>query len=192
VALPAFARRSQCYCAPCCCGVRRPPRTITMTVSPARRNHSSKPAAAACGGLVGQRDGQTDRQTDGWKPGSCIDVAPHTKRAVPLKRCMIKLLRTGQHHRFNFILLKAINSHYFSYTAVGFIKMMIVAFFCQFCNFFVILFRSFVFFSFSSLFSSFPHCSFPFYTVFLDSVYEQFRYPDASLRSINQSINLFI
>jgi len=33
-------------------------------MSPARRAHSSKPAAAACGGRVGQIDRRTDGRTD--------------------------------------------------------------------------------------------------------------------------------
>ena len=84
-------------------------------------------------GTDGRTDGQTDR--DGWKPDSCIDLAPHIMRAVPQKHCVIKLVRTRQHHRFNFILRKATNSHYFSHTAANFTKMMFMAFFCQFSNF---------------------------------------------------------
>jgi len=62
VALPAIARR--------CCSNR--------SISPARRAHSSKLVAAACGGRIGQTDRQTDRRTDGRTPDSCIDPAPHT------------------------------------------------------------------------------------------------------------------
>jgi len=42
--------------------------------------HSSKPAAAAWSGRMGQtdRDGQTDGRTDGRTPDRCIDPAPHT------------------------------------------------------------------------------------------------------------------
>ena len=50
--------------------------------------------------------------------------------------------------------------------------MMIVAFFCQFCNFFVILFRSFVFFPSPPSFLHSPIVLFLLlYRVFLDSVY---------------------
>ena len=64
VALPAFARRTQ--------------QSIDI---PVRRAHSSKPAAAACGG----RMGQTVRRT----PDRCIDPM----RAVPVKEyCHVMLL----------------------------------------------------------------------------------------------------
>ena len=45
-------------------------------ISPGRRTHSSKPAAAACAGrMMGRTDRQTDRRTlDGF-----IDFAPHTR-----------------------------------------------------------------------------------------------------------------
>ena len=47
-----------------------------------RRAHSSKPAAAACGGRMGQTDKRTDGRTDGRTPDSCKDSAPHTMQAV--------------------------------------------------------------------------------------------------------------
>jgi len=51
------------------------------SISPAGGALSSKPAAAACGGRM---MGRTDRQTNGRTPGSFIDPAPHTIRAVPI------------------------------------------------------------------------------------------------------------
>ena len=67
VPLPAIARR--------CCSNR--------SISPARRAHSSKLVAAACGGRIGQTDRQADRQTDRRTPDSCIDPASHTMLAEP-------------------------------------------------------------------------------------------------------------
>ena len=46
----------------------------------ARRARSSKSAAAACGGQHG-----TDGRTDGRTPDRCIDHAPNTMRAVPIR-----------------------------------------------------------------------------------------------------------
>jgi len=75
VALPAFA------------AARRAAARLMLTVGPPAVQqsidiswppaHSSKPAAAACGGQVGQ----TDRQT---VPDSCINPASYTKRAVSI------------------------------------------------------------------------------------------------------------
>ena len=60
---------------------RRP--CSNRSISPARRAHSSKPAAAACG-----RHGcrKTDRRT----PDSFIDPAPHTMQAVSITRAELQ------------------------------------------------------------------------------------------------------
>jgi len=65
--LPAFAA-----CAPCCglLLLRR------RSISPARRAHSNKPAAAACGARMGQIDGRTSYRY--------IDPAPHFMGAVSI------------------------------------------------------------------------------------------------------------
>jgi len=47
------------------------------SIYPARRAHSSKPAAAACGGRL---MGHTDRQTDGLR--TVTETMSHTRRAV--------------------------------------------------------------------------------------------------------------
>ena len=62
VAVPAFA----CHCC------------SNWLIFPASWAHSTKPAAVVHGGWTGQ--------TDRWMPDSCIDPAPHTMQAVPIKR----------------------------------------------------------------------------------------------------------
>ena len=69
VALPAFAHATRA-------AVRRAAVELggrrDQSISPARRAHSSKAAATACGGRTGQT-----RRTDGRTPDSCIDLAAH-------------------------------------------------------------------------------------------------------------------
>ena len=69
VALPAFAHATRA-------AVRRAAVELggrrDQSISPARRAHSSKAAATACGGRTGQT-----RRTDGRTPDSCIDLAAY-------------------------------------------------------------------------------------------------------------------
>ena len=80
VALPAFAVAHSA-------AVRRP--CSSRSISPARRAHSSKPAAAACGGR------QTDRQT----PDSYIDPVRHTMQAAASQRRPLCMSHTSQRCR---------------------------------------------------------------------------------------------
>jgi len=69
VTLPAFARRTQLLLP-----ARRS--CSNRSISSARRAHSSKPAAAAFDGRMGQKDG--------WTQDSFTDPNPHTMRAMPI------------------------------------------------------------------------------------------------------------
>jgi len=74
VALPAFA--SRCCCVP----------GSSRSISPARRTHSSKPAATRSSGFaaVGSPYAGTARRTDGRTPDRYIDPGPHSMQAVPI------------------------------------------------------------------------------------------------------------
>jgi len=81
---PGFVRQLTTWHCPhsaatccCCCSAAVPDHRSdsNQPISPAHQAHSSKPAAAVCGGWTGQ----TDRQT----PSSYIDPARYTMLAVP-------------------------------------------------------------------------------------------------------------
>ena len=79
-----------CICcrAPCCGAAaadRRP--CSNRSISPARRAHSSKPAAAECGGRI---MGQTDRRTDG-RPLHRRRCAYYSMRAASITECVVKI-----------------------------------------------------------------------------------------------------
>jgi len=74
VTLLALLLNAPCCCAPCCCGA--PDGRTDRSISPARRAHSSKPAAAACSGQW------ENRRTHKWTPYRHIEPAAYIATSV--------------------------------------------------------------------------------------------------------------
>ena len=76
-----------------CCWAPAVPQSICISC---RRAHSSKLAAATCvGKMMVQRNGQTDRETDGRTPDSCIDLTLRTTRAMSINNATRTLCRAA-------------------------------------------------------------------------------------------------